>query len=102
MSNLSIEMLLSFMGICVFLVTATTQMMKELPGLVNIRTNVVVLILSFIYVFAGTYMYIDYKGIALTGYMIPVPFIIAFLVSYISMFGWDKLWSLWNSSRKRK
>lgn len=56
----------------------------------KIPTNFLVFLVAFILSFAAMFLFLSYKGIAVTWVPIVVTVVLWFAVSYSSMFGFDK------------
>ena len=82
---------LGVLGILAFAVSLIVQMTKELPGLSKIPTQLYAIIVSLVVNVAALYVYANYTGIAIANYYIVLAVFASFVVSYVSINGWDTL-----------
>ena len=94
--------ILGITGVLVFVVQVVVEVIKRLPVINRVPTNIVVLVLSIgatvgclcgykTYI-EGTSLWYEYV-LAVAG---------GFIVAYIAMFGWGKLKELWERCKMRK
>lgn len=87
-------------GILAFFVSAITQVIKEMPGLKNIQTNIVALVISIILcLVAVPIICLAILQIAITWYYFIAAVIAAFLVYLVATGGWEKLSEIWNRTK---
>lgn len=90
-------------GILAFFVSAITQVIKEMPGLKNIQTNIVALVISIILcLVAVPIICLAILQIAITWYYFIAAIIAAFLVYLVATGGWEKLSEIWNRTKYSK
>ena len=94
--------LLIEIGCAAFLVSAITQVIKDIPFLKKIQTNVVALVVSLILCPVAVVVACQYFKIIITWYYIFGSFIAAFIVYLVSTGGWDKVSEMWNRTKYNK
>ena len=103
---MSIEILMQYItvalvaiGVLAFLTSIITQVIKEMPGLANIQTNAVALVISIVItVLAVVILCIVFK-IQLLWYYIVGAVIAAFIVYIVATSGWEKVAEMWRRTR---
>lgn len=78
-------------GLAVFLVAVITQVTKNIDILKKIPTDLQVIVLSIIICMVGYLAYAAYSNTAVTWYYVVGSFFGAFIVAFVSMYGWSKL-----------
>lgn len=94
--------LLFAVGVAAFFVSLITQVIKEMPILKKIQTNVVALVVSLILCPIAVIVACQYFNIVITWYYIFASFIAAFIVYLVSTGGWEKVTEMWNRSKYNK
>ena len=94
--------LLMAIGCAAFLVSVITQVIKDMPFLKKIQTNVVALVLSLIICPIAVIIACQYFNIVITWYYIFASFIAAFIVYLVSTGGWEKVSEMWTRTRYKK
>ena len=94
--------LLIAIGCAAFLVSVITQVIKDMPFLKKIQTNVVALVVSLIICPIAVIIACQYFKIVITWYYIFGSFIAAFIVYLVSTGGWDKVSEMWNRTKYNK
>ena len=94
--------LLIAIGGAAFLVSAITQVIKDMPFLKKIQTNVVALVVSLLLCPVAVIIACQYFKIVITWYYIFGSFIAAFIVYLVSTGGWDKVSEMWNRTKYNK
>ena len=90
-------------GILAFFVSAITQVIKEMPGLKNVQTNIVALVISIILcLVAVPIICLAILQIAIVWYYFIAAVITAFLVYLVATGGWEKLSEIWNRTKYSK
>ena len=90
-------------GILAFFVSAITQVIKEMPGLKNVQTNIVALVISIILcLVAVPIICLAILQIAIAWYYFIAAVIAAFLVYLVATGGWEKLSEIWNRTKYSK
>lgn len=83
-------------GVLAFLVSAITQVIKEMPGLKNIQTNAVALVIALILCPVAVVILCIYIKAQLVWYYFVGAVIAAFLVYLVATGGWEKVSEMWN------
>ena len=86
-------------GALAFLVSAITQVVKEMPGLKNIQTNAVALVISIILCPLAVIILCIYFKISILWYYIIGAVIAAFIVYLGATGGWEKVSEMWNRTK---
>ena len=86
-------------GALAFLVSVITQVIKEMPGLNNIQTNAVALIISLILCPLAAVIICIYLQIVIAWYYIVAAVIAAFIVYLVATGGWEKVSEMWKRTK---
>lgn len=97
-----LSMLITIIGVLVFVVSIITQIIKDVPGVKKIPTCIIVILLSIGLTVASFIAYAQTTAFVITWYWITASVIVGFIVAFVSMYGWDKLNDLWNRSKKEE
>lgn len=89
-------------GILAFFTSVITQVIKEMPGLKNIQTNAVVLIIALVLCPVAVLALCLYLKIAVTWYYLVGALIAAFMVYLVATGGWERITEMWNRTRYKK
>lgn len=89
-------------GGAAFLTTLITQVIKEMPGLRSIQTNVVALTIAFVLCITFTVAGCEYFEVAMKWYYIFASVLAAFIVYLISTGGWEKVKKMWDRTKYSK
>ena len=89
-------------GVLAFLVSIITQVIKEMPGLKNIQTNAVALVVSLVLCPVSVIIACQYFNIVIVWYYVFASFIAAFIVYLVSTGGWEKVAEMWNRTKYNK
>lgn len=89
-------------GVMAFLVSVVTQVIKELPGLKNLPTSMIVIILSLVICPLAMLALLEYLKQPVTWYMVFACMLAAFVVALVSMDGWERLKEIWNRTVYKK
>lgn len=81
-------------GILAFCVSVVTQVLKNVGGLKNIPTDILVFVLSIAMTVVTFMAFMQIKGYPIVWYMVVAAVILGFFVAFVSMFGWERLTSL--------
>lgn len=95
-------MLIVAVGVLAFLVSVITQVTKEIGILKRIHTSLQVTVLSIVLTVVAYFAYVSYSGITIIWYMIVGAIICGFIVAFVAMFGWEKLYELYNRFKKKE
>lgn len=106
---MSMEILLQYVtymlagiGVLAFFVSVVVQVIKEMPWLKKIQTNVVALAVSLIITPIAVVILCMYFNIVITWYYIFASILAAFVVYLVSTGGWEKVSEMWNRSKYNK
>ena len=89
-------------GMLAFLVSIITQVIKEMPGLKNIQTNAVALVVSLVLCPVSVIIACQYFNIVIVWYYVFASFIAAFIVYLVATGGWEKVSEMWNRTKYNK
>ncbi|WPB33891.1 ribonuclease [[Clostridium] scindens] len=93
---------LMMVGALAFLVSLITQVIKEMPMLKRIQTNVVALAVSMIICPISVVIACQYFKIVIAWYYVFASFVAAFIVYLVSTGGWEKVTKMWNRTKYNK
>ena len=93
---------LMMVGALAFLVSLITQVIKEMPMLKRIQTNVVALAVSMIICPISVVIACQYFKIVIAWYYVFASFVAAFIVYLVSTCGWEKVTKMWNRTKYNK
>lgn len=97
-----ITMLLGVIGGLAFLVSAVTEVTKNIGFLKQIPTDMQVIMLSLIAAVVAVLGYVSYQQILLHWYYIAGAIAMGFLVAFVAMYGWQKFTDLMSRFQKSK
>ena len=86
-------------GALAFLVSIITQVIKEMPGLKNIQTNAVALVIALILCPLAVVILCIYLQIAIMWYYIIGAVIAAFVVYLVATGGWERVKEMWDRTK---
>ncbi|MBM6949519.1 ribonuclease [Mordavella massiliensis] len=89
-------------GVLAFLVSIITQVIKEMPGLKNIQTNAVALVVALILCPLAVVILCIYLQITIMWYYIVGSVIAAFIVYLVATGGWEKVAEMWSRTKYNK
>lgn len=89
-----VSKLILIIGILALGTSVITQVIKNIPILKKMPTDVVVFIISIILTISSTIAYMQINNINIMWYYIVSSIVGSFFVSFVAMFGWDKLTEL--------
>ena len=89
-------------GVTAFIVSVITQTIKELPFLVKIPTNIVVLVLSLIFCPIELIIACQALEITIVWYYILASFVASFIVYLVATGGWERVTDIWNRTKYNK
>ena len=93
---------LAGVGILAFFVSVVVQVIKEIPILKKIQTNVVALAVSLILTPVAVVVLCIYYGIVIEWYYVFASFLAAFIVYLVSTGGWERITEIWNRSKYKE
>ena len=85
-----ISVLLLIVGVLVVLTNIITEVLKKMTW-DKMPTNLLATIVSIILTIVAFFAYMSYAGIAILWYYVAAAIVVAFMVAYAAMFGFDKL-----------
>lgn len=83
-------------GAMAFLVSVITQVIKNLPGLTNLPTQAVVIVLSLVLCPVTLIAIMSYANQPIEWYMIFACMLAAFIVALVAMDGWERIKEIWD------
>lgn len=86
-------------GALAFLVSIITQVIKEMPGLKNIQTNAVALVIALILCPLAVVILCIYLQMMIMWYYIVGSVIAAFIVYLVATGGWEKVAEMWERTK---
>lgn len=98
--EINLASIIVVLGVLVFLVNLIVEVTKNVWPLNNVHTNYYVTALSIILTVLTYFIYLSYSASKFIWYYLVAAIVLGFVVSYLSMFGWDKLIRLWQESQK--
>lgn len=90
---------LAAVGVLAFFVSVVVQVIKEMPGLNKIQTNVVALATALILTPTAVIVACIYFKIVIEWYYIFAAILAAFVVYIVSTSGWEKIAEMWSRSK---
>lgn len=109
MEQINMEVLMQFLtyvliavGGLAFLTSMITQVIKEMPFLKKLPTNVVVLAVSMVMCPLAVIIACQYFEIVILWYYVFASFIAAFIVYLVSTGGWERVREMWNRTKYNK
>ena len=94
--------LIVLVGVMAFLVSVVTQVLKQIPGLEKrVPTQITVIVTSMILCPAAMAAMAVYYSVPIDWFMVFASFIASFIVSLVSMDGWEHVAELWNRMIKK-
>ncbi len=94
--------LLMAIGVLAFLTSIITQVIKEMPGLKDIQTNAVALVVALILCPLAVVILCLYFNIVIIWYYIVGAVIAAFIVYLVATGGWEKVAEIWRRTKFNK
>lgn len=85
-----------------FLTSMITQVIKEMPFLKKLPTNVVVLAVAMALCPLAVIIACQYYNIVILWYYVFASFIAAFIVYLVSTGGWERVTEMWNRTKYKK
>ena len=93
---------LTAVGVLAFLASIITQVIKEMPVLKVIQTNVVALVVALVLCPVTVIVACQYFKIVIEWYYIFASFIAAFIVYLVSTGGWERVSEMWSRTKYNK
>lgn len=94
--------MLAGIGVLAFFVSVVVQVVKEMPGLNKIQTNVVALAASIVITPIAVVILCMHFGIVITWQYVFASILAAFVVYLVSTGGWEKVSEMWDRSKYNK
>lgn len=88
-------------GILAFVVSVIVEVIKNIPGIKKIPTDLIVIILSVALTIGAMFAYLSYTAMVVTWWMVIAGVLGGFFVAFIAMFGWEKLNELWARFKRK-
>lgn len=98
----NVTYMMAAIGGLAFIVSLITQVIKEMPGLRNIQTNVVALAVSLVLCPLTVLVVCQYFKIVIVWYYVFASFLAAFVVYLVSTGGWENVAEMWNRTKYKK
>ena len=89
-------------GVLAFLVAAIVQVIKELPLLQHIQTNLVAFVVSLVLCPLAVVIVCQYLRIVVTLYYIIASIVAAFIVYLVATGGWECVAEMWKRTKYNK
>ena len=96
----SVTSLLAVIGALAFMVSIITQVFKGVGVLSKIPTDILVFVLSIGLTVIAFVAYMQYIQQVILWYMVLASIMAGFIVSFVSMYGWEKFSELWKRFNK--
>ncbi|MCB6414564.1 ribonuclease [Faecalimonas umbilicata] len=93
---------LTAVGVLAFLASIITQVIKEMPVLKGIQTNVVALVVALVLCPVAVIVACQYFKIVIEWYYIFASFIAASIVYLVSTGGWERVSEMWSRTKYNK
>ena len=97
-----VSYILIAIGAMAFLVSAITQLIKELPGLKAIPTAVLVFVLAMVLCPASFLALMAWLRHPVEWYMMFACMMAAFIVALIALDGWERVKSIWDRTKYKE
>ena len=94
--------LLMVIGVLAFMTSAIVQVIKEMPYLKKVQTNVVALVAAMIITPVAVVILCIYCKITIEWYYIFASFLAAFIVYLVSTAGCEKVTEMWSRTKYNK
>lgn len=89
-------------GMMAFLVSAITQLIKELPWFKQIPTSVLVFILALVLCPVSFLAMMEWLGQPVEWYMMFACMMAAFIVALIALDGWERVKNIWDRTKYKE
>lgn len=93
---------LTGIGLLACAVAIITQVIKELPGLIQLPTSGVAFAVSLILCPVAVFILCSWMQEPITWYYVFGAFIAAFIVYLVSTGGWDRLYEIWERTKYKQ
>ena len=99
MEIFDLSVILTVVGVLVALTNIIVQVVKKVTW-EKMPTNILVLVVSLVLTLVAFFAVCQIKEIAVVWYMVVAAVVLAFMVAYAAMFGYDKLVEILNQQTK--
>ncbi|MEY8317771.1 hypothetical protein AALB19_10725 [Oscillospiraceae bacterium 50-58] len=99
MEIFDLSVILTVVGVLVALTNIIVQVVKKVTW-EKMPTNILVLVVSLVLTLVAFFAVCQIKEIAVVWYMVVAAVVLAFMVAYAAMFGYDKLVEILNQQKK--
>lgn len=89
-------------GVLAFVVSMITQVIKEMPGVAQIPTSAVVLLVSLVVCLLSVVILCQYIKIVMLWYYWVAGVIASFIVYLVATGGWDRVTEIWQRTKYNK
>lgn len=89
-------------GVLAFFVSVIVQVIKEMPGLNRVQTNVVALCTALILTPVSVVVMCIYFKITVEWYYVFASFLAAFIVYLVSTSGWERVAEIWQRAKYKE
>jgi len=93
---------LALIGVLAFLVSIIVQVIKEMPGLNKIPTNIVALATALILCPMALIILCTYYKVTIVWYYIVASVVGAFIVYLVATGGWERVKDIWDRTKYNK
>ena len=87
---LNLSVIISIIGVLVVLTNIVVQVVKKVTW-DKLPTNILAMVVSLVLTIGAFFAYCSIKSITVVWYMVFAAVVLAFMVAYAAMFGFDKL-----------
>ena len=96
----NVALLLTVIGVLAFTVSVITEVTKSVSFLNKIPTDIQVLVTSILLSVLSVLIYVDLSKTKLIWYYVIGAVVLGFFVAFVSMYGWEKLTTMYNRFKK--
>ena len=86
-------------GVLAFAVSMIVQVIKEMPGLTNIQTNLIALVVALVLCPLAVIIACQYFAVKIVWYYLVAALIGAFIVYLVATGGWERVREMWERTR---
>lgn len=97
----AVPILLGVVGVLAFITSIIIGVIKGLPGLNKIPTDILVFVVAIIATLITVFAYTDYIAHTVVWYEVVGAIVGGLVVAFIAMFGWEKFYELWDRFRNK-
>ena len=96
----NVALLLTVIGVLAFTVSVITEVTKSVSFLNKIPTDIQVLVTSILLSVLSVLIYVDLSKTKIIWYYVIGAVVLGFFVAFVSMYGWEKLTTMYNRFKK--